>query len=106
MFKTSCAVVAWSRVRARVRACMCACVSHLCVAREAGPHDAGQQLAVYGCGRDDLGRGHGGDALQSLLFGTVVLGRRGKRVSTGTQPRNHSLSPGKQLFLEFECKSV
>ena len=86
-----------------VRACVC--VSHLCVAREAGPDDAGQQFAVYGCGRDDLGRGHGGDALQSLLFSTVVLGRHVNRISTGIHT-HHVLPQGNNYSLSQSSENV
>lgn len=49
------------------------CLCYLWVAREAGPYDPRQELAVDGSGRDDLSRGHGGDALQSFLLGILVL---------------------------------
>lgn len=58
-----------------VHACVhsCVCVCYLCVAGEAGPYYSRQELAVYGGGWDDLSWGHGGDALQSLLLGILVL---------------------------------
>ena len=53
--------------------CVCVCVCYLCAPGEAGPYYSRQELAVYGGGWDDLRRGHGGDALKSLLLGILVL---------------------------------
>lgn len=55
---------------------MCMFASYRCIAGEAGSHYSGQEFAVYGCGRDDLSGGHGGDALQSFLLGILVLRRQ------------------------------
>lgn len=49
------------------------CVCYLRAPGEAGPYYSRQELAVYGGGRDDLRRGHGGDALKGLLLGILVL---------------------------------
>lgn len=49
--------------------------SYLCVPGERGVDYSGQELAVDGSGRDDLCRGHGGDAVQRLALGVLVLHR-------------------------------
>lgn len=53
--------------------CVCLCVCYLCVAGEAGPYYTRQQFAVYGGGWDNLSWRHGGDALQGLFLGILVL---------------------------------
>lgn len=50
-------------------------VSYLCVPGKRGMDYSGQELAVDGSGGDDLSRGHGGDAVQRLALGVLVLHR-------------------------------